>query len=1360
MLTKVKILLMAVLATYCNWLTAQSLSNKGKEFWVGYGHHQFMESGNGNGQEMVLYFSAEQRAHVTVTINGLPYKEEYDIPGNSVIVSKTMPKGLEAFPASVYDCRLYTKAPSFPGGTGSEGVFKKHGIHIESDVPIVAYAHIYGDLASGASMLMPVETWGYSYVALNTRQYYQGKFDCFSWLYIVAQTNNTKVRITPSVATRNGMPANIPFEVALQKGEIYQLVGAPINAEEGQDLTGTTIVSISDNGDDCHPVAVFTGSSRTSVSCNGSVGSGDNILQQIFPYQAWGKQYLTAPTSSTEGGGSKLNMNVYRIVVKDRATIVKKNGQRLYGLNGFYYEYQSNTADYIETDQPVLVAQYIPSQGACDYTGSGDPEMMYISPLEQAIKRVGFFRNSEEKIDWNYLTLIIPDAGLASLSIDGSTTFSYTYKHPNKAGYTVVIRRWKAAKAQCIVQSDSAFTAITYGLGSAESYGYNAGTLINNLNGLPAIKNQYGTTPTNEYTCVNTPVELSVLMRYKPTQMEWRLAELAGIITPATNVLVNDPVPVSIEKLNGIDYYKYSLPGFYTFNRTGKHQVPLYATSPQVENCNNTELVKYEVEVKPGYSTDFNIVYNNCNLSETIFFEGKDIFNTKDSIKNWQWTFSNNTTAAGKTVSQLFSAGHYTARFFAIDSVGCVADTTKSFDLVSKPATPTFTSNAVNICEGVVTAFKNTTATAGIKQWYWDFGNNDTFTSQDDGAVNASFAQYGSVQVKHVVRFSETCVSDTAVQTIVVYAKPAVSIQNPSGCMPSGGQVQFTNSNTVADGQAISQYKWRFGDANASVANPDSSTVANPSHIYSSAATYNVSLQITTEKGCVADSAIQLKLLPSPKLSFAPLAAVCINGAAVSVANASITNGLTGTGLYKGMATTTDGIFTPSQATVGTAEIGYVFTTADGCSDSAMRSITVHPAPTASFVASSKICAGANALYEPTSTNAGITKWSWNFGDGNEATYTTAAAFNHLYNSAGTYLAKLSVTDANNCVSDTATQNIEAEGLPKTSFSLPTVVCMPGTAVFTNTTPGSGLIYTWHFGDGSISNETNPAHEYAAAGNYQVILQASSGIGCKAGDTAIMSNFQQKPVADFALSDTGICQGKSVFFTNKSVAAGSIINSWHWEFGDGTAAGTEQANKTFDQPGTYAVQLKVTNADGCISDAVSYPIRVYPQPAIDAGKPVVAKAGTVVQLNGTANSTNLKLEWAPAQNISNPYTLDPTLLVTADQIYTLTAIGENNCTASSQLQVIVQKEVEIPNAFSPNGDGINDAWLVRNIGQYSQSVIQVYDRYGSRVFNGVGTSKPWDGSSNGKPLPVGVYYYLIKLYNGSAAITGSVTLIR
>ncbi|MBP9741013.1 MAG: hypothetical protein KBD28_10025, partial [Chitinophagaceae bacterium] len=167
-----------------NAIQAQTVSNRGKEFWVGYGHHQFMESGS-NDMDMVLYLSTDaQAAQVKVTIFGvgnvaLPttrWERTYTIAPFTVISTGTTPANVFTAgagavgpmpKAGAIDCRLYSIPP--PIGTGGSGIFQKNGILITSDVPIVAYAHIYASTSSGATMLLPTEAWGYSYVSLNSK---------------------------------------------------------------------------------------------------------------------------------------------------------------------------------------------------------------------------------------------------------------------------------------------------------------------------------------------------------------------------------------------------------------------------------------------------------------------------------------------------------------------------------------------------------------------------------------------------------------------------------------------------------------------------------------------------------------------------------------------------------------------------------------------------------------------------------------------------------------------------------------------------------------------------------------------------------------------------------------------------------------------------------------------------------------------------------------------------------------------------------------------------------------------------------------------------------------------------------------
>jgi gliding motility-associated-like protein len=90
----------------------------------------------------------------------------------------------------------------------------------------------------------------------------------------------------------------------------------------------------------------------------------------------------------------------------------------------------------------------------------------------------------------------------------------------------------------------------------------------------------------------------------------------------------------------------------------------------------------------------------------------------------------------------------------------------------------------------------------------------------------------------------------------------------------------------------------------------------------------------------------------------------------------------------------------------------------------------------------------------------------------------------------------------------------------------------------------------------------------------------------------------------------------------------------------------------------------------------------------------------------------------------------------------------------------VLKRVNIPNAFSPNGDGINDKWEIENLADYLDCDVQIFNRYGQRIYQSKGYTRQWDGTINGSPMPVATYYYVIDLKNGLQKLNGAVTIVR
>jgi hypothetical protein len=222
--------------------------------------------------------------------------------------------------------------------------------------------------------------------------------------------------------------------------------------------------------------------------------------------------------------------NFFRIAVLDPATVVKVNGIVQTGLiNNFYYQIgQTSTPNVIEADKPIMVAQYITSADQCGNTAlgsDGDPEVIYLSPVEQNIDKVIINSTSNYAITKHYLNVVIPNGGtaLSSFKIDGISPSASFIIHPQNAAYSYLVQNLSAG--QHTIESDSSFNAIAYGYGNAESYGYNAGANVKDLYQFVSVKNEYATVDFPA-TCRNSPFYFSMTFPYQPLQIKWAFSGL------------------------------------------------------------------------------------------------------------------------------------------------------------------------------------------------------------------------------------------------------------------------------------------------------------------------------------------------------------------------------------------------------------------------------------------------------------------------------------------------------------------------------------------------------------------------------------------------------------------------------------------------------------------------------------------------------------------------------------------------------------------------------------------------------------------------------------------------------------------
>ncbi len=1171
-------LLLAVIVSFS--LNAQSFSNKGKDFWVGYGYHQAMvDANNNNLQNLVLYFTADASATVKVEIPGVGWSRTYAVAANSVTESDPMPK------TGAQDSRLFV-----------EGITNR-GIHITSDKPIVAYAHIYNQNVSGATLLFPVNTLGQDYYSLNFTQRSNAQ-QSNSWAYVIATEDSTAVEITPSANTLTKI-ANVPFIVTLNKGEIFNLMGT-VAGTSGVDLTGTRIRSVNLGVGGCKRIAVFSGSGRVAITC-ATPTSSDNLIQQVFPQNAWGKQYLTVPTE-------KLKYNYFRVAVSNPSTVVKINGVTATGLiNNFYYEFLTNEPQSITSDQPVMVAQYITSTNAangmatCGNTNgnSGDPEMIYLSPIEQTIDKITLNSTNYSSINYHYINVIIKTIATSKFTLDGVNRGPSFIPHPKDTLFSYAI--FNVVSGRHTLRADSGFNAIAYGYGNFESYGYNAGTNIKDLNQFISLQNQY-TKIDYPATCLNTSFALSVTLPYQPSSMTWDFGNNPNV-TPNVDVVKTNPVADSIFIKDGRTLYVYKIPGLYKYTAVGTYPVKIQIVTANAGGCSGLQELTFDVEVFGSPISSFNVSHVGCP-SDPI-----KLINLSSSpgrvISNYIWDFGDGTFDTSRNPIKVFSPGSYNIKQIAINDIGCSAEETKGINISSQPiANFGLSSSSACINTSIQISDSSSILFGSIVKWYWKFGNNDSITRTSNVPFNKNFSNPGNIDIQLQVENSSGCKSLIKLLPVNIIPKPIAKFKFPVSCI-SDPTVTFTDSSYVpGNPTAVLNYLWNFGDTNSTASNPDTSILVNPQHIFSKAGKYIVSLTVTTINGCSSTTVRNLIVNDAPIADFI----VQNNDTLCSAYITKIIN----------------------KTTIGTGSVSKVEIIWDSINNPSIIETDLAPLP--------------------------------------------GKAYNHQY--------------------------------PNTS---------------------------------SLSS------------TYRISFKAYSGTTCiseKLLDVIIHPSPKVTfdPVTPFCITDNDrlISQGSEI-----RGIAGSFIYKGN---GINTIGNFSPALAGIGQ---HAISYIFTSFAGC-SDSASQLIDVIKLPTVELPQQISVLEGGNWKLEPEVTGSIVKYQWFPSTFLDNSTFPRPTTTPKSNIRYRLTVTTNGGCSANDSIDVIVLPIPIIPNAFSPNGDGINDKWNIGSLNSYVNCTVQVFNRFGHPVFQSFGYNKPWDGGN----LPAGVYYYIIDPKNGRKTFTGSLTIIR
>ena len=424
-------------------------------------------------------------------------------------------------------------------------------------------------------------------------------------------------------------------------------------------------------------------------------------------------------------------------------------------------------------------------------------------------------------------------------------------------------------------------------------------------------------------------------------------------------------------------------------------------------------------------------------------------------------------------------------------------------------------------------------------------------------------------------------------------------------------------------------------------------------------------------------------------------------------------------------------------------------------------SAVVAAPPVAAFTPSqTSICENDCINFTDNSTNTPTT-WAWDFG--NTQTSAVQNPTNICYATAGVYTVSLTVTNANG--SNTTTQNITVSACssPPVSAFTPSQsnLCTNDCISFADNSTGNPTTWAWDFGNSQTSTAQNPTGIcYNTNGSYTVSLTVTNSVGSNTSTQTITVANCSPPIADFSIVSDSICEGDCIIITDLST---NEPTTWDWTFGGGTPATSSDQDPgpiCFDAAGDYTIDLTVTNAFG--TNSISMPIHVGTIPVI------IATGDTTIDMGGEAVLSSIGLggvyNWIPSSEVDCDTC--PTVIATPllDTDFYVQMISPEGCIAQDTVRVIVNFEdiIDVPNSFSPNGDGTNDLLYVKGVGITDMN-FKIYNRYGQLIFETTDQTEGWDGTFKGQAENPGVFLYILDytlIDDTSLVKKGNVTLVK
>lgn len=648
--------------------------------------------------------------------------------------------------------------------------------------------------------------------------------------------------------------------------------------------------------------------------------------------------------------------------------------------------------------------------------------------------------------------------------------------------------------------------------------------------------------------------------------------------------------------------------------------------------------------------------------------------------------------------------------------------------------------------------------TSNIAVYDWDLGESSNTSS--DASPTYSYQAFGDKTVELTVTDAFGC-SNTS--TIVIEVFPPVDAAFSFDEVCEGNPTPFSDLSQAQPGHEVTGWSWSLSDGGEYIS-------SDPAHTFGREGTYTAKLVVTTVDGC-SDSLMQsFQVYDQPQAEFT-YDAICEDNI-TRLTNQSrfddddvtyswVFPGGSGSNAENPQYTFTD---------AGNNQVSLRVTNADGCTDVFVDAVLVNGQPVPR-IAADEVCEGTPMQLDGNTAGSGtdsVLMYEWIFPDGSTA---SGSNLTYEWEKAGRYQLKL-ITETQAGCRDSIQDSVYVWANPYAEFTFDEE-CLGETTAFSSTSGtayrygGQLVSHRWTYGDGAsdVTPTAETSHEYTTPGVYLATLEVTTDKGCEAELT--------HPVEVYGIPDVPKMTGDTICAGDEAVLMGEVSSnevdlSWYADnvTDQRFTWGGSYVTPNLIAPVTYFVSA--VSEQGCESERVPVSVRVFPvmEGQLVISDTVLYMPDATAQLQVLGNFVGERYRWNFGDyNSSEEPAPVHTFEEAGRQLVTVEITSDAGCELILEQMVTVYQlaYLQIPSAFSPNGDGVNDIFYLDGHNMVGLE-FTVFNRWGQIVYQTDDLGFQWRGETvQGGEVGSGTYAYRLRAYDAHGNThdkAGTITVLR